>query len=162
VDADQGYEWGKESPYGTDCSGTICYPLICMGYKIRTTADELFKKIFTVPIKDHTDLNSIMAVFYVPRGPWKKMSGQIMPDGTAKHVNPVVGWYVVCDADFHRDRIILKTARNVRISFQNRNKGAKAVWRKIDWEAVEYHSEREDMFYSPDPELLDLIKRKES
>ena len=46
VDADQGYEWGKESPAGADCSGTVCYPLIKMGLYIRTTAEELYRKIF--------------------------------------------------------------------------------------------------------------------
>lgn len=154
VDADQGYEWGKENPYGTDCSGTICYPLIAMKHRIRTTADELYQKIFTDDISNELDLDKIMAIFYVMQHPWEKLSGESMPAGTVRHVTPVVGRYVVCDADWSRDQIILKTAKEVRVSFEL--KGAEAVWREINWKAVERYDNK--LFYDPDPEIIYLLK----
>ncbi len=155
IDAEKGYEYGKETPLGADCSGTISYPLIKMGYKIRTTADELCRKIFTdrVAEKDELDLDRIMAVFYVMNKPWTKLSGEKMPVGTVRHVTPVVGRYVVCDADWGRDQIILKTAKDVRMQFEGI--GANAVWREINWDAVLRYNNI--LYYNPDPELLDSI-----
>ncbi|HDY86787.1 MAG TPA: hypothetical protein ENH82_01580 [bacterium] len=156
VDADQGYEWGKESPYGTDCSGTICYPLIKMGYYIRTTADELYRKIFTrlVSEKNELDLDRILAVFYVAKKSWTKLSGQKMPAGTVRHVTPVIGRYCVIDADWKRDWIIVKTAKEVRTRFESL--GADAVWRELNVENTKKYSGK--IFHSPDPEILDLLK----
>ena len=156
VDADQGYEWGKENPYGTDCSGTICYPLNGMKRRIRTTADELYRKIFTKVVHPSVelDLDRILAVFYVMQKPWEKLSGEQMAAGTVRHVTPVVGRYVVVDADWSRDQIILKTAKEVRIGYEG--KGALAIWREIDWGDVQLHDGK--LFYSPDPEILHLLK----
>lgn len=155
LDAPQGYEWGKENPYGTDCSGTVCYPLIRMRYKIRTTADALYRKIFTITVKeeDELDLSKIVSVFYVMQKSWHKLSGELMPKGTVRHVTPVVGRYVVCDADWNRDQIILKTAKEVRIKYEN--KGAIAVWREINWDAVKKYEGK--LYYGVDKELLDLL-----
>ena len=155
IDAEEGYEWGKESPYGADCSGTVCYPLIRMHHRIRTDANDLYHKIFTIPVKekDELDLNRVMAVFYVMKRPWKKLDGTIMPAGTVRHVTPVVGQYVVCDADWEMDRIILKTAKAVRLELQKVK--AKAVWREINWDAVLRYNGV--LFYNPDPEILNFI-----
>ncbi len=110
IDAPKGYEWNKESRIGTDCSGTVYGPLIEMGYKIRSDANDLYWKIFTIPVKekDELDLDRIMAVFYIMQRPWKKLSGDVMPAGSARHVTPVVGEYVVCDADWKKERNLLK------------------------------------------------------
>ena len=155
IDADEGYEWGKENPYGTDCSGTVCYPLIRMGHEIRATADALYRKIFTIPVgdEDDLDLDKIISVFYVMQKSWLKLSGEIMPKGTVRHVTPVVGRYAVCDADWGRDQIILKTAKEVRVDFES--KGAIAIWREINWDAVKKYEGK--LFYGLDKELLKLL-----
>ena len=156
VDADEGYEWGKETPYGTDCSGTVCFPLIRMGYKIRTTADELYNRLFTFEIeeKDELDLERVVAVFYVMQKPWTKLSGERMAAGTVRHVTPVVGRYVVVDADWDRDQIILKTAKEVRVGMER--KGAAAEWREIDWKTARLLSGK--IFYGPDDEILKWLE----
>ena len=157
VDADQGYEWGKENPYGADCSGTVCYPLIKMGLYIRTTAQELYKKIFTrlVPTTAvELDMDRILAVFYVMRKPWKKLDGQPMPARSVRHVTPVIGRYCVIDADWERDQILIKTAKEVRVYLEGF--GAEAVWRELNVDNAKKYSGK--LFYAPDPEILELMK----
>ena len=151
----EGYEYGKESRIGSDCSGLVYGPLIEMGYKLRSDADDLYKKIFTIPVVEHDelDLDLIIAVFYVMQKPWKKLSGRVMPAGSARHVTPVVGQYVVADADWEKDQILLKTARAVRLELEK--VGAKAVWREIDWDQVARYNGI--LYYNPDKELLDTI-----
>ena len=157
VDADQGYEWGRENPYGADCSGTVCYPLIKMGLYIRTTAEELYRMIFTrlVPtMAVELDMDRILAVFYVMRKPWKKLDGTPMPARSVRHVTPVIGRYCVIDADARRDQIIIKTAKEVRVRFEAI--GADADWRELNLENAKKYSGK--MFYNPDPEILELMK----
>ena len=68
---DAEYAWGKENVFGSDCSGTVCLPLMLPGYSIRTTADTLYRKVFTeaVAAKDRNDPSKIMAVFYLTNAP---------------------------------------------------------------------------------------------
>ncbi len=157
VDALEGYEWGKESPAGTDCSGTVCYPLIKMGYYIRTTAEELYRKIFTQLVLTtavELDMDRILAVFYVMNKPWIKLSGEKMPAGSVRHVTPVIGRYCVVDADWKRDWIIVKTAKEVRLHFEAM--GADAVWRELNIDNAKKYSGK--IFHAPDQEILDLLK----
>ena len=42
------YGWGSENPITSDCSGAVCMALYAAtGLLIRTTADDLLKRIFT-------------------------------------------------------------------------------------------------------------------
>ena len=156
VDALEGYEWGKENPTGADCSGTVCYPLIKMGLYIRTTAEELYRKIFTriVSPVNELDMDRVMAVFYVMPKPWKKLDGKPMPAGSVRHVTPVIGRYCVIDADWERDQILVKTAKEVRVYLEGF--GAEAVWRELNLENAKKNSGK--LFYAPDPEILELMK----
>ena len=140
VDAAEGYKWGWENPEGTDCSGTVCYPLIMTGYKIRTTADDLYRKIFTKPVSQvsEVDLNRVLAVFYVMQRAWTKLDGTKMPAGSVRHVTPVVGEYVVLHADWNKNEILLKTAKSVRLDYEAR--GAKAVWRELNIDNADFYS----------------------
>ena len=65
------YAWGKETIYGADCSGTVCLPLMLLGYAIRTTADGLYRKVFTEKVTgtEKNDPSKIMAVFYLTNTP---------------------------------------------------------------------------------------------
>ncbi|GHV80632.1 hypothetical protein AGMMS49944_24230 [Spirochaetia bacterium] len=57
------YGWGKENPESSDCSGAVCLALCAAtGYFIRTTADDLFKRVFTV---QKPAAGSITAAFFV-------------------------------------------------------------------------------------------------
>lgn len=151
------YGWGKENTQESDCSGTVCYPLIRMFYRIRTDANDLYHNIFTIPVKekDELDLERIMAVFYVMKRKWKKLDGTLMPADTVRHVTPVIGQYVVCDADWGMNRIILKTAKAVRLELRKKV-GARAIWREINWDAVLRWNGIK--FYNPDSEILNLLK----
>jgi murein DD-endopeptidase len=57
------YGWGKENPEASDCSGAVCLALYAAtGLLIRTTADDLYRRVFTVtpPGRD-----MIRAAFFV-------------------------------------------------------------------------------------------------
>jgi len=59
------YGWGNESPEKSDCSGAVCMALYAAtGFLIRTTADDLFKRVFT---KNNPREGDIRAVFYVTK-----------------------------------------------------------------------------------------------
>lgn len=155
VDAPNGYEWGKENLAGADCSGTVCYPLIRMGYRIRTTADDLYRRIFTRPVHDaaaETDPERVLAVFYVMREKWEKLDGTEMPAGAVRHVTPVVGQYVVLHADGFRDRLYLATARAIRLEYERRF-NCRAEWMEIDETLLDRHAAAGDMAFGIDSEL---------
>jgi murein DD-endopeptidase len=57
------YEWGQENPAASDCSGAVCMALYAAtGLLIRTTADDLFKRVFTLA---NPGKNDIQAMFFV-------------------------------------------------------------------------------------------------
>ena len=57
------YQWGKETPEGSDCSGAVCMALYAAtGLLIRTTADDLYRRVFTV---QHPDRGIIRAAFFI-------------------------------------------------------------------------------------------------
>ena len=59
------YGWGSENPVTSDCSGAVCMALFAAtGHLIRTTADDLLKRVFT---KVNPRQGDIRAVFYVTK-----------------------------------------------------------------------------------------------
>jgi murein DD-endopeptidase len=77
------YSWGKENPEGSDCSGAVCLALYAAtGLLIRTTADDLSRRVFT---KVNTRLSDIRAVFYLTKN-GKKHGDGYASAGTATHV----------------------------------------------------------------------------
>jgi murein DD-endopeptidase len=56
------YGWGEENPRASDCSGAVCMALYAAtGLLIRTTADDLFNRVFT---RVNPRKGDIRAVFY--------------------------------------------------------------------------------------------------
>lgn len=104
---DAPYVWGKETPYGTDCSGTICGPLLDMGWSVRTTADMLFHKFFTLPFEKY-DKNAIQAIFFLTEVPYDTADG-VRPEGTVRHVCPIMGRWVCLHARYGNDIILART-----------------------------------------------------
>jgi len=77
------YGWGKENPVTSDCSGAVCMALYAAtGLLIRTTADDLFKRVFT---KINPRNGEIRAVFYVTKKDKKHGDGYVSA-GTATHI----------------------------------------------------------------------------
>jgi murein DD-endopeptidase len=76
------YLWGKENPEGSDCSGAICLALYAAtGLLIRTTADDLLKRVFTAA---NPQAGDIRAVFYITKKDQKHGDGFIRA-GTVVH-----------------------------------------------------------------------------
>jgi len=77
------YGWGQENPEASDCSGAICMALYAAtGLLIRTTADDLFKRVFT---RINPGKNDIRAVFFVSKKD-RKHGDRWISAGTAAHV----------------------------------------------------------------------------
>jgi hypothetical protein len=145
---DAPYGWGKENLFQTDCSGTLSFPLYMMGYDIRVTADYFFKHVFTKPIltvDELVDVDDIMAVFYVTKKE-RQHGDRVVPVGTATHVTPVVGQYVVLHAG---DPVSLNTAKTIRTWYPNHD----AVWRKIDWKKADKMHKSGQYAWDVDPVL---------
>ena len=115
------YEPGRENVFATDCSGTLAWPLYCMGYNIRLTAAEFFAQVFThhVPIGDVKDFGEhCYAVFYERAG-------------ALSHVAPIVGRGVLLDAVSRDQPVMLKAAEPVLNWYHAA--GYSFYFREIDW-----------------------------
>jgi murein DD-endopeptidase len=90
------YGWGKENPVESDCSGAVCLALYAAtGYLVRTTADDLFKRYFT--LENPTD-KMIRAAFWITQWP-QNHGGTVVPEGTATHIAGIVGRGVVLSSE---------------------------------------------------------------
>jgi hypothetical protein len=119
------YQMGRENLFQTDCSGTICWPLFCMGYNLRLTAAELFAQVFThhVPVADVKDYwEHVFAVFYERAG-------------VVSHVAPIVGRGVIFDAVDPARPAQLKALEPVYNWY--REHGYSIYFREIEWLAVQ-------------------------
>ncbi len=86
------YKSGRETFSEADCSGTVCLALLlATGCSIRVTADDLYRKFFTVrnPGKD-----DIKAAFFITN--YDRMLGtRLYRSGTCAHVAGIAGTDVV-------------------------------------------------------------------
>ena len=77
------YGWGNENPEKSDCSGAVCMALFAAtGLLIRTTADDLFKRVFT---RSNPRQGDIRVVIYVTRKSTKH-GDRTVQAGTATHI----------------------------------------------------------------------------
>jgi murein DD-endopeptidase len=77
------YGWGKENPNSSDCSGAICMALYAAtGFLIRTTADDLFRRVFTDTFPRN---NQIRAVFFLTKKN-QKHGDRMAAAGTVTHI----------------------------------------------------------------------------
>jgi len=81
------YGWGKETPEASDCSGAVCLALFAAtGLLIRTTADDLFRRVFT---KVNPQKNDIRVVFYVTKKQ-QRHGDRMAGAGTATHIAGII------------------------------------------------------------------------
>ena len=86
------YLWGRELPDGADCSGSVCLALAAAtGKVIRTTADELYRKFFTIR---NPDIDDIQAVFFLAQND-RPHGDRVLRAGQVGHVAGVISEGVV-------------------------------------------------------------------
>jgi len=89
------YGWGQETPEAADCSGGVCLALYgATGLLIRTTADDLYKRLFT---RKNPSKNDISAVFFITKKQQIHVDRTVAA-GTAVHVAGIVGDGIVLNA----------------------------------------------------------------
>jgi hypothetical protein len=133
---DAEYVMGKENIFETDCSGTICWPLFCMGLNIRVRAEYLYNHMYIHHLREAQNYyHRVSAVFYGERG-------------AITHVSPIVGRGVILDAVNPEQPVQLKALAPVVGWYQDN--GFVIHYREIDWtaalkvaEMTEYSWERE-------------------
>jgi len=77
------YGWGKENPVTSDCSGAVCMALYAAtGLLIRTTADDLYRRVFT---RVNARAGDIRAVFYIAKKN-QQHGDRMVAAGTATHI----------------------------------------------------------------------------
>lgn len=120
LDAD--YVMGRENIFETDCSGTICFPLFCMGLNVRVTAGYLYHKMFLNEAGDwHDYLHRVMAVFYGKHG-------------NVSHVSPIVGRGVILDAVNPEQPVSLKAMALVFTWYEKQDYTIHV--KELDWAAA--------------------------
>ncbi|GHU90187.1 hypothetical protein FACS189476_10020 [Spirochaetia bacterium] len=133
------YKWGEENPEGSDCSGAVCLALYAAtGHLIRTTADDLYKRVFTV---QKPGAGTIRAVFYIK-------------NGIASHVAGLVDDECILNSQEGGARV-----RNLeRISGWFWNQGSSTAIRGLDKAALVKLAKDGKTRYGLDPELNKYIE----
>ena len=124
------YGWGKEIPETSDCSGAVCMALYAAtGLLIRTTADDLLKRVFTIPNPKQGD---IRAVFYITKKP-KKHGNDYVIAGTATHVAGIIGDGVILNSQ----EPYAKVRQIYEVSDWYQKEGHEVLIRGLNREALE-------------------------
>jgi len=140
------YGWGQETPVASDCSGAICMSLFAAtGFLIRTTADDLYKRIFT---RMNPKAGDIRAVFYITKKN-QQHGDRMVAAGTATHVAGILDDGVILNsqAPFARVRRI-----NDVSDWYVRN-GFEVAIRGLDRGALERLSKERQTIFGLDPEF---------
>jgi murein DD-endopeptidase len=123
------YGWGKESPESSDCSGAVCLALYAAtGHLIRTTADDLYKRVFT---KTNPRPADIRAVFYIAKKD-KKEGDRYIAAGTATHTAGILDDGVILNSQEPFARI----RRITDVSDWFQKSGHEVAVRGLDREAL--------------------------
>jgi murein DD-endopeptidase len=124
------YSWGKENPEGSDCSGAVCLAMYAAtGLLIRTTADDLYQRVFTKVNPRATD---IRAVFYLTKND-KKHGDRAAAPGTAVHVAGILEDGVILNSQ----EPYAKVRRITDVSDWFQRNGHEVAVRGLDREALE-------------------------
>jgi murein DD-endopeptidase len=131
------YGWGKENPERSDCSGAVCLALCAAtGLLIRTTADDLYRRVFTKKSPGATD---IRAAFFIDGN-----------SGNAGHVAGLVGDGVVLNSQEGGARLWSLEG----LSQWFRNRGASTAVRGLDREALAKLAAEKNTRYELDGEFF--------
>jgi murein DD-endopeptidase len=150
------YRWGMENPEGADCSGSVSLALYAAtGFLIRTTADELYRRVFTVRYPSQRD---IRAVFFLANSERAHGSGTAKI-GTAVHVAGLVDDGVILNSQEPKARV--RSLSEVNEHFKRTD--CTAVIRGLDRAAFETAAKEGGMLFGVDGELARyFVTRKAS
>ena len=144
------YGWGKENPVASDCSGAVCLALFAAtGHLIRTTADDLFKRVFT---QVNPKRGEIQAVFYVAKKN-QKHGDRMVAAGTATHIAAFVDDGVV----FNSQEPYAKVRRINELSDWYFRNGFEVYVRGLDREALARLAGEGKTVYGLDSEFSDFF-----
>jgi murein DD-endopeptidase len=140
------YGWGKENPEGSDCSGAVCLALYAAtGLLIRTTADDLYRRVFTKVNPRATD---IRVVFYLTKKD-KKHGGGYASAGTATHVAGILEDGIILNSQ----EPYAKVRRITDVSDWFQRNGHEVAVRGLDREALARLAGGGKTRYGLDPEF---------
>jgi murein DD-endopeptidase len=123
------YLWGKENPEGSDCSGAVCLALYAAtGLLIRTTADDLYRRVFT---QINPRPGDIRAVFYLTKKD-KRHGDRAASAGTAVHVAGILEDGVILNSQ----EPYAKVRRITDVSDWFQKSGHEVAVRGLDREAL--------------------------
>jgi murein DD-endopeptidase len=140
------YGWGKESPVSSDCSGAVCLALYAAtGFLIRTTADDLYRRVFTVK---NPDSKAIRAAFFIA-GKNKAHGDRTAEARTATHVAGLVDDGAILNSQEPGARV--RVLRDISAWYER--EGSACVIRGLDRGALERLAREENTRYGLDGEL---------
>jgi len=140
------YGWGRENPITSDCSGAVCMALYAAtGFLIRTTADDLLKRVFT---KVNTRQSDIRAVFFVTRKD-RKHGDRIVSAGTATHIAGILEDGIIMNSQ----EPCAKVRRIDDVSREFQKEGFDVLVRGLDREALAWLAREGKTVYELDSEF---------
>jgi len=140
------YGWGRENPVSSDCSGAVCLALYAAtGFLIRTTADDLLKRVFT---KVNPLQGEIRAAFYVTKKNQKHVD-RMVAAGTATHIAAFVDDGVILNSQ----EPYAKVRRINEVSSWYMQNGYEVVVRGLDRSALEKLAREGKTVYGLDAEF---------
>jgi murein DD-endopeptidase len=144
------YSWGKENPEGSDCSGSVCLALYAAtGLLIRTTADDLYRRVFT---KVNPRAADIRAVFYLTKKD-KQHGDRAVTPGTAVHVAGILEDGVILNSqEPSNQRFGARVRRITDVSDWFQRNGHEVAVRGLDREALAKLAAEGKTRYDLDPE----------
>jgi len=140
------YGWGKENPDASDCSGAVCMALFAAtGLMIRTTADDLYKRVFTVSCPKP---DSIRAVFFLTKKN-QKHGDRMVAAGTATHIAGILEDGII----FNSQEPYAKVRKIIDVSDWYQRNGYEVAVRGLDREALQRLAADGKTVYDLDPEF---------
>ena len=123
------YGWGKENPEESDCSGAVCMALFAAtGFLIRTTADDLYKRVFT---DQYPKPDQIRAVFFLTKKN-QKHGDRMVAAGTATHIAGILEDGVL----FNSQEPYAKVRKIIEVSDWYQRNGYEVAVRGLNREAL--------------------------
>jgi murein DD-endopeptidase len=140
------YGWGKENPVASDCSGAVCMALYAAtGHLIRTTADDLYRRVFTVL---YPKPDQIKAVFFITKKDGKH-GDRMVAAGTATHVAGIIEDGIVLNSQ----EPYAKIRQIIDVSHWYQMNGFEVAVRGLNKEALEKLAAEGKTLYGLDDEF---------